>query len=289
MEISNLTLINFRNFSQANFNFDQNLTVLVGPNGVGKTNLAESLFLLSTGSTWRAGTDADLVKFGENFAQITARINFGQDKFTSQIQILGKPAVKKFLTNGLSKRMSDFLGRFVLILFSPEEIDLVAGTPAGRRKHLDFFLSNLDRNYHQNLVSFEKVLRNRNKLLIKISQGVGKLSELEFWDNNLVNLGNILHAAREVFFDFLEAGPNFKFKFLKSHLDRQILVKNRQKELILGMTLSGPHRDDFIFELDGRNLTFFGSRGEARLAVLALKLVELEFAQKKLAENRFYS
>ncbi|MBI5465446.1 DNA replication and repair protein RecF [Candidatus Gottesmanbacteria bacterium] len=214
---------------------------------------------------------------------------------TGQIEGMPSPH-KKLLVNGVSKRMIDFVGNLRAVLFWPEDLDLVTNSPSLRRKYLDLVLSQVDREYRRCLLSYEKGLRQRNRLLERIrDEGVSR-SQLLFWDKLLVKNGGILTDKRMEFIDFVnnfQSNPNFQFSIYydKSVISEGRLAQYEKEEVEAGATLVGPHRDDIKFEIRNsklettRNLSLFGSRGEQRLAVLWLKLCELEFMAQKTGER----
>ena len=150
---------------------------------------------------------------------------------------------------------------------------------------MDMVLTASDRDYWRNLSSYNKVIVRRNKVLARILDGKSKPSELSFWDERLVEHAKYLSDKRKDFFEFLnfvESGKNLSWKLKQSLVTPEKLNQNRERDIAAGVTLSGPHRDDFRFFAAGRDLAYFGSRGEQRMSVLYLKLAELEFLQKKL-------
>lgn len=302
MEILNLTLQNCRNFSNLKVIFDESLTVIIGPNGAGKSNILEAVSLLSGIKSSRVETDLDLVKFGKSEAKVEAKVASQGEKATLTInfQVIDETYVKKaYLVDSIKKRLVDFIDYFSIVEFSPLDLDLVVGTPSLRRHHIDILLSSLDRDYWRAINSYNKVVVRRNKVLSRILEHAAKPSELDFWDERLLEHGSVVSGKRQEFFEFLNfVEPTFskvsretqkwlselKWQLLQSLLNQEKLLRNRERDIAAGVTLSGPHRDDFQFMFGGKNLEFFGSRGQQRLAVLALKLAELEyFALKRAA------
>lgn len=320
MEILSLNLHNFRNFSGRAFIFSPKLTVMMGPNGSGKSNILEAVSLLSGMRPLLAATDLDLVKFGKSEAKIEGRVESQSQSFdhaqddpelnrmgqseksilTISFQVVDELSVKKaYFVDSIKKRLVDFVDLFSVVVFTPLDLDLVVGSPSLRRHHLDVLLSSLDREYWRAITSYNKIVVRRNKVLWRVAEGHAKPSELDFWDERLLEHGNVVSDKRAVFFEFLNfVEPTFskvsretqkwlselKWVLKQSLLTDEKLSKSRERDIAAGMTLSGPHRDDFHFMFAGRNLEFFGSRGQQRMAVLALKLAELEyFAIKRSA------
>jgi DNA replication and repair protein RecF len=312
MILKNLQLHNFRVYAQRSFLFKKKTTVFIGENAVGKTNILEAVMLLSRGKSFRASKDEEMILFGEDFARISGEIDDESlEIFLSRGVWQGKKVAKKrFLVNGVAKRRKDFVSRLKAILFEPEDIEIVIGSPGKRRDYLDSVLSQADSEYSRCLLSFEKGLRQRNRLLSLIAEGKAKLLQLEFWDRLLAKNGEIIFRKREAYLEFLNEFcrkeslekyieampelavklPGFKFEYDPSVISLERITKYRQAELASGKTLIGPHRDDFvIFQLTdkdkAKNLATYGSRGEQRTGVLVLKMAELEFLKQKTAEE----
>ncbi len=301
MILNSISFTNFRNYSKASFAFSPETTLVVGPNTSGKTNLLEAIYFLAAGKSFRAGFDREAIAQGEPFANLKSLSAFGGSNLDEgkelELQILANEngentSSKRFKVNGVKKRLADFAGNLRAVYFGPEEIQLVTGPPSRRRKYLDSVLTQVDREYARTLLEYEKVLRQRNRLLILVREGEQDRSQLDFWDEKLVTLGSVLsRKRREMLDDFnpsatLRAG-NLFLEYQPKVVSREILEKGREREIAAGMTLWGPHREDFVFKLkiQRRDLSRFGSRGEQRLAVLHLKLAELEFITQRVGER----
>lgn len=320
MQISSLSLTNFRNFSSKKIVFDPKLTVIIGPNGSGKSNILEAIGLLSAVRLRRVETDLDLVKFGKSETKLEAKVegsalpnvsvneqNGGERvKLTMNFQVIDETYIKKsYFIDEIRKRWVDFTNHLAIVEFAPSDLELISGSPSVRRHHLDSLLSSLDRDYWRAITNYNKVIVRRNKVLQRIMDGKSKKGELDFWDDRLLDHGKYLTEARQKFFEFvnfvestsvhprgdakvslgLHPGgvipDGYRWQLKESTLSQEKLSKNRERDIAAGVTLSGPHRDDFVFVFRGKNLEFFGSRGEQRMAILALKLVELEYFASK--------
>jgi len=312
MEILDLTLTNFRNFTSRKFVFDKSLTVIIGANGAGKSNILEAVSLVCGQRPVHIESDLDLVKFGKSEAKIGSRVEgsgFSKELIIN-FQVIDERVIRKsYLIDGFKKRFANFLEIISIIVFHPEDLDLVAGTPSLRRHHLDSLLSASDRDYWRNISSYGKVVTRRNRILNRIAEGKSKPLELNFWDQRLLEHGKYVSKKREEFINFLNLmesvgftsevkNPHtsevffggLRFELKQSLISEEKLLKNRERDIAAGITLSGPHRDDFRFIFKGRrpgvasgpggrDLAYFGSRGEQRMAVLALKLSELEYVK----------
>lgn len=289
MEILNLTLTNYRNFSNKKIVFDQDLTALIGPNGIGKSNILEAISLVCGVKASGVESDLDLVKFGKSEAKIEAMVVSKDETLTLTInfQVIDERIIhKSFMVDGLKRSFAKFLEILSIVVFHPPDLDLVSGSPSLRRHHLDSLLSASDRDYWRNISAYNKVVARRNRILHRIREGQSKPLELNFWDERILEHGKFVSKKREEFISFLnfvehgeELGEigDLSFELKQSLVSVEKLANNRERDIAAGITLSGPHRDDFRFIFKGRDLEYIGSRGEQRMAILALKLSELEY------------
>jgi len=289
VEVLSLNLTNYRNFSNFKITFGEKLTIIVGPNGSGKSNILEALTLLSGVKASRVETDLDLVKFNKNEAKVEAKLQ-SPEQIVLTINFLVDELgyVKKaYFVDSIKKRLLDFLPYLSIIIFSPMDLDLVSGPPSLRRHHLDTLLSGLDRDYFRAISAYNKVVVRRNKVLQRIQERTSKPAELDFWDGRLLEHGAVVSKKRQDFFEYLNfvEKKDYSWEYKQSLLSVDKLARNRERDIAAGITLSGPHRDDFMFMFGGKNMEYFGSRGEMRMAVLALKLAELEFHVVKLGSR----
>lgn len=297
--LKHLELSNFRNYDKFSLDFAKT-TILVGPNGIGKTNILEAIYMITLGRSWRARRDSEVIRWGQDIARIVANFT-GENENESLEFIIQRTPSKEYphqkiiKINEVPKKLTDLLGWKMMVLFSPEEIDLVQGSPALRRRFLDILLCQLEKKYTVALFDLANIIRGRNKLLYFIKIGRARLDELEFWDEKLVTLGSFLIKKRLKLIEDINSllkdtyreisGFNealaVKYKAsVEAEKFSEAVVAFREREIENTATLLGPHRDDFIFLLNGRDLSTFGSRGEFRSAVLALKITELSIIEK---------
>lgn len=294
MLLKKLTLYNFRSYKKEQINFDKRLTIIVGPNTSGKTNILESIFLVATGKSFRAQKDTEMVSYTSPVARVIADIEKNNEADKLELILTRgelyqkKISTKRYLINGVAKRYLDFVGTLKVSLFWPEDLELVTDSPSIRRRYLDFVLTQTDREYLRNLRSYEKGLRIRNKILESIREGESKKEELEFWNNLLIDNGSFITKTRKEYSDFLNNrnssmnGDIFKIIYDASLISEERLKQYTTEEINAATTLVGPHRDDFQFTISKeRDLSLYGSRGEQRLGVLWLKLGELAFIKEK--------
>lgn len=289
MSLNTLTLSGFRNFNKKDLNFSDGTNVIVGDNAVGKTNILESIALLSTGKSFKAKLEIEMVSLGQNIARVSGKTNNDQ----LEVVISVNPKRKKFLVNGVAKRLVDFAGNLKTVVFAPQDLDLVTASPSLRRKFLDSVLSQVDREYRRSLLSYEKGLRQRNRLLFRIREEGLSRTQLLFWDNLLIKNGDYLTNARSEFIEFVNDTPSIDQHEFSIHYDKSVVSPARieqyaRQEVASATTLVGPHRDDFAFfekNSHEREMASFGSRGEQRMAVLWLKSAELGYIKKKTSES----
>lgn len=300
MHIKSLKLTNFRNWQDYNLEFNDT-TILIGPNGVGKTNIAESIWLAATGRSWRTRHDAEMIEWSQDYSRVS--LEFNKDEKMYQLELFwqkGEKPVKQLKLNGIKHRLIDLLGMMPAVLFNPEELDLINGAPALRRRFLDILLSQTDRHYALNLLEYHKVLRERNKLLSQIKNRKSQPDELEFWDTKTVELGSFIIEARNKAIDFFNelltpdyqkisgTAEKLELRYKPSvEIERfaDTLVASREREIEQTTSAYGPHRDDFVIHLGDRDVASFGSRGEFRSVILALKMAELAYLAEKTGEQ----
>lgn len=300
MKLASLILQNFRSYAKKTLTFSDAITLLIGANAAGKTNVLEAIMFLATGKSFRAKIDREAIRWGDEVSRITGVADGTKLELVLTTGMVNhSPApLKKYLVNGVSRRMIDFIGRTRVVLFWPEDLEIVTDSPSIRRKYLDTVLVQVDREYRRNLLSYEKGLRQRNKLLDLINEGKASRSQLIFWDQLLIRAGGYLTDARAAFIAFINTTTLSKHRFSviydKSAISESRLAQYKDEEVAAKATLVGPHRDDFLVQSAGhtaresnglRDLSKYGSRGEQRLAVLWLKLAELDYIQTKVGDR----
>lgn len=292
-----LKLFNFRNYSDLSLEFDQKPTILVGNNAVGKSNLLEAIYFLSTTKSGRVDSEAELIKQGESISRVQGTVDSLREASSGQsetdllisMQIVDEGLSKKVKVNGVPRRIVDFVGHLPGVLFYPSDINMVTGAPSLRRWHLDLGLAQVDGQYKKSLTLYEQVLTARNKVLKRIKDGQGRLDELTFWTRELIKYGEIVSSGRKALLELMTSLKTplgqFQFNYLQSELTEERLNEYGSREIAAAATLVGPHRDDFTITLEGRNLAHFGSRGEQRTATLAFKLAILEYMALTLGKR----
>lgn len=289
--LKTLSLQNFRSYKKASFEFKDSV-IIIGPNTAGKSNIIESIFLLSAGKSFRAEKDAQMVRLGNEMGRISAKQNSGESSLEVVVttgEVAGvKTQYKRFFVNGVAKRRVDFVGNLPSVLFSPQDLELVGGSPGKRREFLDNVLEQTDRDYRIAHLGFTKALKQRNALLELIKEtGRNADKQLDYWDSLVIRNGSVVTQKREKFINALNEAEksvfDFKIEYDKSEISKERLEKYYDAERVSGVTLVGPQRDDvFIYFESEKPLKSFGSRGQQRLGVLQLKLIELNYIKEKL-------
>jgi len=300
MILSALSLQNFRSYTKRTVTFSPFVTLIVGPNTAGKTNIIEAIYMLATGKSFRADQDREMIRWGEEVGRIKAA---EEDMLLEIVLTPGmvngvKASLKKYTVNGIARRMIDFIGNLHAVLFWPEHMELITDSPSLRRRYLDSVLVQVDREYRRNVMSYERGLRQRNKLLDFINAGTASRSQLLFWNQLLIKAGSYLTDKRAEFVDFINthqlSTTTHQLTYDKSVISEARLEQYKDEEVAAKATLVGPHRDDIVFMIKDKqsetdaafvDLSKYGSRGEQRLAVLWLKLAEVAYIKEKTGDN----
>lgn len=295
--LKKIKLTNFRNYSNLDFEFIQPITVFYGNNAQGKTNFLESIYFLATSKSFKADKDEELIKTGEEVVRVEGDIESSEfraqsSEFTNLEIVIQKTEnflKKRIKVNGIPRRLVDYSGNLVVVEFLPEDINLVAGSPSLRRNHIDAVLSQIDRGYKRTLSDYEEVIANKNRLLKRIREGFSRVDELIFWTDKQLSLGVELVEKRRAFFLFINNTERkfgeFIYEYLENSLTKERLIEYQQREIESASSLIGPHRDDFVYKLDGKDLSKYGSRGEQRTAVLDLRISEIEYIESILGSR----
>lgn len=341
MHLDHISLTNFRNYARLELSMPAaRPIVLHGENAQGKTSLLEAIYYLAASKSPYTATDRQLIHWRAEtdpipYARVSAEVctraaALNRIEITLMLdRIPGDGGVKLrkvIKLNGVEKRAMDMVGLFNVVLFLPQDLMLVEGTPADRRRFIDNTLGQIDAAYLNALDTYEKVLPQRNALLRRISDRQAKPSELDYWDQQLITAGATIISGRQRFLRELEADaqrahddltggretltlryvPSFtptvdgdgqmSFETLGLDLHRELsaeqiapqwsahLKHELAESIARGMTLSGPHRDELRMMINNRDAGLYGSRGQARTAVMALKLAELAWMGDRIGE-----
>ena len=293
--IQSIFLKNFRSYQEREFSFSPRVNLILGPNAAGKTNLLEAIYLLFSGESFRAGKIEEMIKDKTTVAHIQGKVRKDGTKEDLKV-VLSRGEInghlvprRQFLIDETKRSKRNFIGHFLAVIFRPEDLDIVIGSPSLRRRFLDEVLMGVDNEYYRSLLSYQKGLRARNRVLESIREGKTTIQSLFFWDRLLIKNGELITQKREALIEFLNGnkatGSSLKINYLKNIISPQRLAEKQKAEIGAGMSLVGPHRDDFVILKNGWSLFSYGSRGEQRLGVFWLKMGQLSFWQEKTKEK----
>lgn len=288
MKLEKIKIKNFRNYDCQELEFSDRVNILIGENGQGKTNLLEAIYILSTGKSFKTARFAEMIKFEEDYFRVEG--SFDEDK--SVAIAVNRNKKKRVKINGnLIKKNSEMMENFYSIIFSPEDLSIIKDAPKLRRSFLDREICQLDKIYFENLILYNRALRQRNAILKE--QG-GELL-LEAFDQELVKYGEkVIRRRRE---HIKDAAPFFCEIYRQMCQGREeaniyyspnveeddflsTIVAKRENEFRIKTSLVGPHRDDLKIQINGRDGRTYGSQGQQRSAALALKLASIKMIEK---------
>ena len=312
MKINYLKLDNFRNYDSAELYWDEQVNLLHGMNAQGKSNLLEAVCYLGIATSFRGAPDPELIRWGEEYFFLAGKVEREDGSRVDLSAAANRRKQRRWRVDGEARtRLSDVVGLLHVVIFAPEDIDLVKAGPDGRRRYLNQQLSQLDQEYCRLLISYNRVLRQRNALLKQWEAGPeeGLSEQLASWDEQLIELGSAVALRRqqtvarlsEIACELhrgLSAGEELAISYENSfspHEElsdleqcreafRQELSRVARSEQLRGQSLVGPHRDELVITIDGRPARSFGSQGQQRTAALSLKLAELELARSVRGE-----
>ena len=297
MYLSDLKLQNFRSYPQESIKLDPNVNLIIGPNGSGKTNILESIFFLASGKSFRSSSLSQLIHWDQPFTSVCGQVSINSDISNLEAQLIKSPLKsslnRKFLIDGVVKTRPKYLGTLKTVIFEPEDIRLITGSPTRRRDFLDSIFTSTEWRYAQSLSQYHRALKHRNELLDLIRIGSATKSELFYWDQSLVKNASVIESYRQSFVRSVNQYfqnhshseiKSFSVVYHPSIVSVGTLEQNFQSELSSGFTSSGPHRSDYsinctVFSTPDPNLAFWGSRGQQRLAVLALRLAQINYLE----------
>ena len=299
MWIKKLKINNFRNYKNEEINLCKNINIFYGDNAQGKTNIVEAIFLGGFGKSFRTTKDKEMINMDSNESLIEMeyekidrdgkiRINLGNKKniFVNDIKI---------------KKLSELLGKINIVIFNPDDINILKGGPQNRRRFLDIMISGLKPNYMYNLNLYMKTLEQRNNYLRQIREFGKDENLLELWDEELIKYAEIIYKYRNEYINKIKE----KIKKIHSEITnnkeeikieyisecetkekyKNLLKERRKLDIIKGFTTKGIHRDDFVIYINDKKLDIFGSQGQHRTAILSLKLSELNIVKDEIGEE----
>ncbi len=310
MNITKLKLKDFRNYKNENFEFSKNLNFIIGNNGVGKTNILEAITILSSIKSFRNISDRYIIKWNEEIYFCSCEVdNCKENSFSIGYGVVNNKKFKRFkLNNNSIKSITDYYGKLLTVIFSPNDIDLINGSPEIRRKYFDSVISKIDKDYLLNISKYKKILLARNKIVKNIKLGITRnIDELESWDILLADKASKIIFRRIEFIELFnkyfynsyenigEDGlliPNLRYisnidkKFCKSEEIYKLLLKERSTDIRYGTTRNGPHKDDFkLINSEDKLFYDYASQGQKRTASISIKVAECEIIEKEKDEK----
>lgn len=308
MQLNKLALTNYRNYQELVLEFPNRLNIFLGENAQGKTNLLESIYVLALTRSHRTNSEQELIGWQEDFAQIKGRIS----RRTSQLELellLTKKGRKSKVNHIEQKKLSSYIGQLNVILFAPEDLSLVKGSPQVRRRFIDMELGQINPIYLYDLAQYQKTLKQRNSYLKQLlekkqtdqvyldilteqladfggkvlAQRLQFIKKLEYWSNDLhqkiTNQKETLEIAYDSSIPYQDEDASAISAIFLAEL-----MKNRKRELFKGNTFIGPHRDDLNFFVNQKNVQTYGSQGQQRTTALSVKLAEIDLMKEETGE-----
>lgn len=295
MQLRQLSATNFRNLISVELAFAAPTVAFVGENGEGKTNVLEAILLLALAKSVRAEKDEQLIRRGETCFRV---VGVTDDRRCDVAAVAEPRFTKQLKVNDRIVAASEFVGQLPIVAFFPDDLNVLLLSPSLRRRYLDIVLCQTDPSYVVARSAYDRALRQRNALLVRISEHRASIDELDFWDDELARHGVVIGQARATFIAAATPVAAMRFSeiasdmrtlrlslkgFCGEELTADAFVANlrklRTEELRYAQTMYGPHRQDLLVTLDDVAIAADGSRGEIRSAVLALKFAELAFLE----------
>ena len=298
MYIEKIKLQNFRNYEQLDLDLNKNINIIYGDNAQGKTNILEAIFLCSFGKSFRTTKEKEMIKFNEDRCLVEIFYQKKDRDGKIKIEIGNK---KQISINGVKiKKLSELLGNINIVLFTPDDINILKDGPSNRRRFLDMLIGQLKPNYVYNLNMYLKTIEQRNNYLRQIREENKPEEMLEIWDEKLTEYGNIIYNYRKQFMDLIaekineihkkitEDKENIKIEYTSNCDSKEeylkLLKQRRKLDIIKGFTTKGVHRDDFVIYINDKEVNTYGSQGQNRTVVLSLKLAELNVIYDLIGE-----
>lgn len=315
MKVKNIYAVNFRNYSSCQLDFSSMINVFYGQNAQGKTNILEAIFYSSFGMSHRTSSEEDLLRLGAK--EMAVGVNYESCSGSHQVKIKKYQQQerwkKEILLDSVKVRPKEHYGSLNTVMFSPEDLQLVKGEPALRRRFFDMQIAQTDPLYYDMLVKYNRVLLQRNRLLKDLRENGGRETLLQPWNEEFITLASGITKKRlqalsklqiiagEIYGSITNNKESLEVSYeLKANngtllypekpeqaaekFYRQHLAERQKVDILRGNTGIGPHRDDLVLLLNGMSLKAFGSQGQQRSGALALKLSQLEYVRREIGE-----
>lgn len=304
MILRKIKLVNFRNYKNFNISFQKNINIIIGDNAQGKTNILESIYTLALTKSYRTTNDSNLIRLNQEKFIIIGETKDEKVFKKLSLELYKGNKVAKINDNTINK-ISDYIGNLYVILSSPDDLQMIKGSPSERRNFLNIEISQLSSNYIKKYNEFNKILKMRNDYLkLLYTNSLCDYNYLDILTDNLIDREVEIYIERNNFINRINKYiteiyknitgikdlkivyetnvefNNFEFAEIKNVL-KEKYRKNQQREIAMGMTLYGPHRDDFTFTIEGNDIKIYGSQGQQKLAFIALKFSEIPIFEEK--------
>ncbi len=298
MYIKTIKLNNFRNYTNQKIDLQEGINLFVGDNAQGKTNILEAIFLCAIGKSFRAKKEKELIKMGEENSSVEIECEKSDRTGKIKIELGDKKSV--FVNDIKQNKLSDILGNINIVMFSPDDIEILKSGPAKRRRFLNILISQLRPKYVYCLNMYLKTLEQRNNYLRQIKLEKKPKELLEIWDEKLAEYANYVYEYRNEFVekiknriikihnDITENKEEIKIKYITDCVDKEKYLKGLKDswdtDIQKGYTGKGVHRDDLYIFINGKQVNIYGSQGQNRTVILSLKLSELEIVYEEIGE-----
>ena len=298
MYIKNIKLKNFRNYENQEINLENKINIFYGDNAQGKTNILEAIYLCALGKSFRTKKEKELILFSKENSFI--EINYQKKDREGKINLEINNKKYFYLNNIKLKKLSEILGNINIVLFSPDDINIIKGVPENRRKFLNIMISQLRPNYVYNYNLYLKILEQRNNYLRQIKFENKNKELLEIWNQQLTicaeNVYNyrkefiekILNKINNIHSKITEEKEKINIKYISNFKNKEEFLKelknNEEIDIQKGYTTRGIHRDDFDIYINNNKLNIYGSQGQIRSFILSLKISELEIIYDEIGE-----
>lgn len=300
MIVKSIELKNFRNYENLSLSFDEGTNILFGNNAQGKTNILEAVYMSGTTKSHKGSKDRELIRFGETEAHIRTVVAKGNREYQIDMHLKQNRSKGIAVNRVPIKKASELFGLLNIVFFSPEDLNIIKNGPAERRRFLDSELCQLDKLYLSDLINYNKILNQRNKLLKDMVYRPDLSDTLPVWDMQLAETGKKIIRRRQQFVEELNEivrDIHYKISGEKEELwlkyepstwdtaFEEELDRVKVRDLKLCQTSVGPHRDDLLFSIHGVDIRKFGSQGQQRTSALSLKLSEIELVKRSIHDT----
>ena len=298
MWIKKIKIYNFRNYKNEEINLEKNINIFYGKNAQGKTNIIEAIYLCGLGKSFRTNKDKEMIKLNENKSYV--EVEFEKSDRDGKIKIELENKKNIYLNNIKLKKLSELLGNLNVVIFTPDDINILKGGPENRRRFLNIMISQLRPNYLNVLNLYKKTIEERNNYLRLIKEENKSEELLDIWDEKLAEyaekivnyrkefINKISNKIVEIHKNITNNNEEIKIEYLtdceKKENYLNLLKQRRKLDVIKGFTTKGIHRDDFVIYINGNQVNVYGSQGQNRTVMLSLKLSELQIIYDEIGE-----